>query len=190
MISAVFELMGSILVGNNVAEAIRGRIISTTLFAKNPYTLQLAMVCALMGSSMWLLTATRYAVPVSTTHSIIGAVLGVGVAAYGPPAINWEYSSGRGFAGIVASWFISIAVSGFCAALAYLVMKYAVMRYKNSFARALVFAPVMFGLTYGIIALSLVWKGMPKLKVRSCGPDAAHSRPPRSPPPASCPAAG
>ena len=128
---------------------------------------QLAMVCALMGSSFFLMVATRYGVPVSTTHSIIGAVLGVGVAAYGPPAINWEYSSGRGFAGIVASWFISIAGSGVMAAAAYLVMKYGVMRYRNSFARALVFAPIMFGFTYGIFSLTLVWKGTPKLKVRS-----------------------
>lgn len=161
----MFEFLGSVLVGSNVAEAIRGRIISTSLFSKNPYALQLAMTCALIGSSTWLMAATRYAVPVSTTHSIIGAVLGVGVAAFGPPAINWDYGAGRGFAGIVASWFISIAVSGVMAAVAYLIMKYGVLRYRNSFARALVFAPIMFGLTYGIMSLALVWKGTPKLKV-------------------------
>jgi solute carrier family 20 (sodium-dependent phosphate transporter) len=108
----VFELLGSILVGNNVAEAIRGRIISISLFRSNPALLELAMVCALIGSSTWLMLATRFGVPVSTTHSIIGAVLGVGIAAFGPSAINWDYGGGRGFAGIVASWFISIAVSG------------------------------------------------------------------------------
>lgn len=87
-IALVFEFLGAILVGNNVAEAIRGRIISTNLFRSNPTLLQLAMVCALCGSSIWLMLATRYAVPVSTTHSIIGAVLGVGVAAFGTSSVS------------------------------------------------------------------------------------------------------
>ena len=76
------------LVGNNVAEAIRGRIISTALFRSNPALLQLAVVCALCGSSLWLMLATRYGVPVSTTHSIIGAVLGVGVASFGTGSVS------------------------------------------------------------------------------------------------------
>lgn len=77
--------------------------------------------------------------------------------------INWEYGGGRGFAGIVASWFISIAVSGVMAALLYLIMKYSILRYKNSFQRSLVFGPIVFGLAYGIMCLALVWKGTPKL---------------------------
>lgn len=135
------------------------------LFRSRPATLQLAMVCALMGSSTWLMLATRLGLPVSTTHSIIGAVLGVGVAAFGSESVNWEYGSGRGFAGIVASWFISIALSGLMAGMVFFIMRKLILRYKNSFQRSLVFGPIMFGITYGIVALSLVWKGMPKLKL-------------------------
>jgi solute carrier family 20 (sodium-dependent phosphate transporter) len=83
----------------------------------------------------------------------------MGIAAFGPGVVNWEYNTGRGFGGIVASWFISIAVSGVMAGVLYLFMKYAILRYKNSFQRSLVFGPVVFGLTYGIMSLSLVWKG-------------------------------
>jgi sodium-dependent phosphate transporter len=122
-------------------------------------------VCALIGSSTWLMLATRMGWPVSTTHSIIGAVLGVGVAAFGSDAVNWEYGSGRGFAGIVASWFISIAIAGLMAGITFLVMRFAILRYKNSFQRSLIFGPIMFGFVYGIIALALVWKGAPKLKL-------------------------
>jgi solute carrier family 20 (sodium-dependent phosphate transporter) len=168
LIAAIFEFAGAVLVGNNVAESIRGRIINVSLFGKitgGATALQLGMVCALMGSSTWLMFATKMGWPVSTTHSIIGAVLGMGIAAFGPGVVNWEYNTGRGFGGIVASWFISIAVSGVMAGVLYLFMKYAILRYKNSFQRSLVFGPVVFGLTYGIMSLSLVWKGTPKLKL-------------------------
>lgn len=165
LIAAVFEFAGAVLVGNNVAESIRGRVINISLFSKVPTALQLGMVCALMGSSTWIMLATKFGWPVSTTHSIIGSVLGMGIAAWGTAVVNWEYGAGRGFGGIVASWFISIAVSGVMSAALYLIMKYAILRYKNSFQRSLIFGPIVFGLAYGIMALSLVWKGTPKLKL-------------------------
>ncbi len=75
LIAAIFEFAGAVLVGNNVAESIRGRIINVSLFGKitgGATALQLGMVCALMGSSTWLMFATKMGWPVSTTHSIIG----------------------------------------------------------------------------------------------------------------------
>jgi phosphate/sulfate permease len=78
-------------VGARVTDTIRTKVISTKLFESDPSVLMLGMVCAITGSSLYLTFATRFSMPVSTTHSIMGGVIGVGIAAIGTEGVNWKW---------------------------------------------------------------------------------------------------
>lgn len=78
-------------VGARVTDTIRTKVISTKLFEEGPSVLMLGMVCAVIGSSVYLTFATRFSMPVSTTHSIMGGVIG-GVAAIGTEGVNWDWN--------------------------------------------------------------------------------------------------
>jgi len=83
VLASCMEFAGSVGVGARVADTIRTKIVDTSLFAKDPALLMLGMVCAVTASSIYLTLATRIGMPVSTTHSIMGGVLGMGVASVG-----------------------------------------------------------------------------------------------------------
>ncbi|KAH8590597.1 phosphate transporter [Bisporella sp. PMI_857] len=91
-IASVMEFAGAIGVGARVADTIRSKILSTSAFAQEPTVLMLGMTCALVSSSLYLTLATRIGLPVSTTHSIIGGVIGVGIAALGTEGVNWGWN--------------------------------------------------------------------------------------------------
>ena len=83
VLASIMEFGGSIGVGARVADTIRTKVVNTSLFAKDPGMLMLGMVCAVTASSLYLTMATRLGMPVSTTHSIMGGVIGMGVASVG-----------------------------------------------------------------------------------------------------------
>lgn len=88
---AVFtEFLGAFLMGSSTADTIRGNIISLDDFANQPGTLMLAMLCAIAGAATWVLIACRMGWPVSTTHSVVGAMIGVGVAGFGFSSVDWS----------------------------------------------------------------------------------------------------
>jgi len=102
ILAAIFEFCGSTLVGSHVTDTVRQGIVDPNALSSAPAVLALGMACALLGSALWLHLATWWGMPVSTTHSIVGAVAGFGVVAAGWRAVKW------GMLGqIVASWFIS-----------------------------------------------------------------------------------
>ncbi|KAI9316129.1 solute carrier family 20 [Obelidium mucronatum] len=116
---AIFtEFIGAIALGASTTGTIKDGIIALSMFDKRQDLLMSAFMCALIGSSTWVMTATRFGWPVSTTHSIVGAIIGVGISAYGTDAVNWAWE-GKGVAQIVASWLISPAVAALLAALIY-----------------------------------------------------------------------
>jgi len=92
VIASITEFTGALAVGARVADTIRTKVIKTDRFEGEPSILMLAMTCALIGSSVYMTIATRYGLPVSTTHSIMGGVIGVGVAALGADGVNCMYS--------------------------------------------------------------------------------------------------
>jgi len=83
VLASVMEFAGSVGVGARVADTIRTKIVDTNLFKDDPALLMLGMVCAVTASSIYLTFATRIGMPVSTTHSILGGVIGMGVASVG-----------------------------------------------------------------------------------------------------------
>ncbi|KAF7732327.1 Na+/Pi symporter [Apophysomyces ossiformis] len=161
IIACFTEFLGAVLLGSHTAETIKGGILSVSRFADQPELLMLAMMCALVGSASWVIFASKQGWPVSTTHSIVGAVIGVGIAAFGGNSINWAWS---GVAQIIASWFISPVIAGVVAAIIYLATKYAVLRRTDSVKWGLRAVPVYFFITATIEAFYIIYKGAPGTK--------------------------
>ncbi|KAK6974950.1 phosphate transporter [Favolaschia claudopus] len=156
LIASAMEFTGSMAVGARVSETIRTKVISTKLFAGNPAVLMLAMVCAVIGSSTYLTIATRFGMPVSTTHSIMGGVIGVGIAAVGTDGVNWGWN---GVSQVFAAWAIAPALAGAFGAIIFLTTKYAVMRRNNPVVKALSTVPIYFFITSALLTMLIVWKG-------------------------------
>ncbi|KJE97512.1 phosphate transporter [Capsaspora owczarzaki ATCC 30864] len=161
------EFGGGVLLGASVADTIKGNIIDTSLFTSNPALLMLAMMCALCGSSFLVLAATLKGFPVSSTHAIIGAIIGTGIAAFGVDTVDWGWT---GVGKIVASWFISPFLSGFISAAIFLISKYTVLVKPNSYARALKVIPVFFFLTFLIVTFFILYDGAPDLNLKNENP--------------------
>ncbi|KAJ4330567.1 Na+/Pi symporter [Didymella glomerata] len=155
-IASVMEFAGAMLVGSRVTDTIRTKVISIDLFESDPSVLMLAMVCAIIGSATYLTIATKFTMPVSTTHSIMGGVIGVGIAAAGPHGVNWSF---KGASQVFAAWGIAPAISGAFGAIIFLITKYGVMRRKNPVKKAFIMVPVYFFLTAFLLSLLIVWKG-------------------------------
>ncbi|KJE94575.1 solute carrier family 20 [Capsaspora owczarzaki ATCC 30864] len=162
MVAIFTEFGGAVLLGSNTAETIRNGILKTHLFAAQPETLMLAMMCALVGSATFILTATRFGAPVSTTHSIVGAIIGTGIAAFGTDAVDWTYD---GVGKIITSWFLSPIIAGIIASLIYLSIKFAVLRSPHAYSRSLKVVPILAFVTIGVNAFFIVYKGSPALKL-------------------------
>lgn len=162
IVAAICEFLGAVLAGSRVSDTIKNKIIDVAQFESAPAGLMLVMACALVGSSTWLTLATRIGAPVSTTHSIVGGIIGAGIAANGAGGVHWGWD---GFAKIIASWFIAPAVAGGFAAILYLITKYTVLERKNSLRNALYIIPFYFALTAGVLIMVIVWKGAPNLKL-------------------------
>ena len=111
VIAAVFEALGSFIAGGEVVKTIKNGIIDPALIA-NPEVFIWAMTAALLSAALWLNFATMMRAPVSTTHSIVGAVMGAGIAAAGFNIVDWGTMGS-----IAASWVISPVLGGIIAAL-------------------------------------------------------------------------
>ncbi|GEQ69450.1 hypothetical protein JCM33374_g3122 [Metschnikowia sp. JCM 33374] len=165
VLAAIMEFLGAVLVGNRVSDTVRKKIIKTETFSKDPTVLMLSMAMALVGSSIWLSIATLISMPVSTTHSIIGAVIGVGIAAKGADHVKWGWN---GFAQIAASWFIAPAIAGCFSSIVFLFCKFFVLEVKDvrvGIKRALAIMPILVYVTFSVLTMLIVWKGSPKLKL-------------------------
>ncbi|KAL2129694.1 hypothetical protein VTI74DRAFT_7437 [Chaetomium olivicolor] len=165
VLASVMEFAGSVGVGARVADTIRTKVVDTALFQNDPALLMLGMVCAVCASSIYLTFATKIGMPVSTTHSIMGGVIGMGVAAVGKDGIQWV-GKGSGTAAINSgvvqvflAWIIAPGLAGAFASIIFLITKFGVMLRKNPVRNALYFVPVYFGITASLLTMLLLWKG-------------------------------
>ncbi|KAJ3125248.1 hypothetical protein HK098_000446 [Nowakowskiella sp. JEL0407] len=155
LIAIFTEAGGAILLGASTTDTIKNKIINPTLFAKSPELLMQGFMCALIASSSWVMYATYMGWPVSTTHSIVGAIAGVGISAYGPSTVDWTWS---GMIKIVASWFISPAVAGIIAASVFLITKYSILNAEDSLMRGIYAIPIYFGFAISVMAFYVILK--------------------------------
>ncbi len=151
LLAAIFEFSGAYFVGAHVSQTIRGGIVSPAIFVHSPRLFVIGMLAALLGAAIWLNIATYFSQPVSTTHAIIGAVIGFGMVAAGPEYIQWTK-----LFSIAASWFISPVVGALLGFLIYVCIRKFVLRSYNPVASAYAVVPLGLGAVFFVIAFSII----------------------------------
>jgi PiT family inorganic phosphate transporter len=158
LIAAFLEFFGAVLVGANVAKTQRTEIVDPEQFASNPELLMYGMMAALISSAVWITIATYFSMPVSTTHSIVGSIMGFGIAAYGFSAIQVA-----GVSKILISWLVSPLAGAAIAFLIFIIIRRRVLNAKEPLRATKRFAPPLVGLVFFIITLSAIYKGLKNL---------------------------
>ncbi|KAG4412462.1 hypothetical protein IFR04_014393 [Cadophora malorum] len=152
-LSIVTEFVGAVALGARVTSTIKNGIISIDRFEDRPGVLMLAMTCAEVGSATWLMVATRLGMPVSTTQTIVGALVGVGFASQA--TIKWSWESGS-VSQVAASWGIAPLIAGAMAAVIFGTIKYSVLDRKDPLKNALRLIPFYLAFTAAMLALFIV----------------------------------
>jgi PiT family inorganic phosphate transporter len=157
IIAAIFETAGSLIAGGDVVSTISGGIVAPTAVAEASVFVR-AMMAALIAASVWLNLATWLGAPVSTSHAIVGGVMGSGIAAAGFAAVQWT-TLGQ----IAASWFISPIMGGVIAAIILAFINSFIKDAVDRIAAARVWVPVLIGLMAGAFTAYLAVKGLKKV---------------------------
>ncbi|HLV78115.1 MAG TPA: inorganic phosphate transporter [Marinobacter sp.] len=157
LLAAVFEASGAIIAGGEVVSTIKNGIIDPTSVG-DTQTFVWLMTAALLAGALWLNLATWLGAPVSTTHSIVGGVLGAGIAAGGWGIADWSVM-GK----IAASWVISPVLGGALAALFLFLINKTVLYRQNLVSSARTFVPLMVAIMAWAFTTYLMLKGVKKL---------------------------
>ncbi|MHA6266077.1 inorganic phosphate transporter [uncultured Aliiroseovarius sp.] len=157
IIAVIFESAGALLAGGDVVSTISKGIIDPSGFAQ-PRTFIWAMMAALISSALWVNLATWIGAPVSTTHSVVGGVMGAGIAAAGFAAVNWP-TMGT----IAASWIISPVLGGAIAALFLAFIKHQIIYQDDKIAAAKRWVPVLIAIMAGAFGAYLALKGLKRI---------------------------
>ncbi|MGL5949027.1 MAG: inorganic phosphate transporter [Aeromonas sp.] len=155
VIAMIFEFAGAYLAGGEVTATIRSGIIDSNAFANAPDQLVLGMISALLAAGAWLILASYFGWPVSTTHSIIGAIVGFALVSIGPEAVKW----GK-FGGIVGSWIVTPAISGVIAYFMFQSVQKLIFDTENPLENAKRYVPFYMFLTSLVICLVTIQKGL------------------------------
>ena len=155
LVAAIFEFLGAVLAGGAVTSTIRKGIVDTELLEGTPELLVYGMLSALLAAGTWLLIASRRGWPVSTTHSIVGAIVGFAAVGIGIDAVKWGQVGT-----IVMSWLVSPLTAGFIAFLIYQSVLWLVLQHENPLARAKRYVPVYIFLAAFTITLVTITKGL------------------------------
>ena len=165
IIAAVFEFGGAALAGGHVTATIRKGIIDPSSITGNPEILLFGMLAALLAAAVWLMIASSRGWPVSTTHSIVGAVVGFAIAAIGLEAVEWGKISQ-----IVASWVVSPLLGGAISFVLMLSIRRFILNAQHPFEAAKRWGPVYVFLVGFIISLVTIFKGLKHLNIELGGP--------------------
>jgi PiT family inorganic phosphate transporter len=160
IIAAIFEFTGAFIAGGNVTSTIRKGIVDSSSIAGQPEILVFGMLAALLAAAVWLMIASSRGWPVSTTHSIVGALVGFAVAGLGVDAVHW------GKIGMIAaSWVVSPALGGLLAYLLMMSIRKLILNTEQPFESARKWGPAYVFLVGFIISLVTLFKGLKHLKL-------------------------
>ncbi|ART62291.1 inorganic phosphate transporter [Kushneria marisflavi] len=154
-IAIVFEFLGAWLAGGEVTATIRNGIIDPTLLSSEPQYLVYGMLSSLLAAAIWLMIASKQGWPVSTTHSVVGAIVGFAVAGLGPSSVQWG-EVGQ----IVSSWVVSPVTAGVIAFLLFRSIQTLIFENKDPLAAARRYVPGYMFLVGFIVAMVTLLKGL------------------------------
>lgn len=155
IVAAIFEFAGAYLAGGEVTKTIRKGIIDATYFEVNPEFLVFGMMAALLAAGIWLLIASKFGWPVSTTHSIVGAIVGFAAVGVSVDAVSWGKVGS-----IVGSWVITPMLAGVIAFLIVLSVQKLILNTATPFQNAKRYVPFYMFLAGFVIALVTIMKGL------------------------------
>ncbi|MCL7939654.1 inorganic phosphate transporter [Halomonas sp. ATCH28] len=155
IIAVIFEFLGAWLAGGEVTDTIRKGIIDPELLQEDPQLLVYGMLAALLAAGTWLLIASAKGWPVSTTHSIVGAIVGFGAAGLGAGAVDWG-----AVAQIAASWVVSPLLAGSIAFMIFKSVQHMIFEAHDPFAAAKRYVPMYVFLVGFIVAMVTLTKGL------------------------------
>ena len=161
LIAAIAESAGALLAGGDVVSTISKGIIDPSIMTSADGSADIfiwAMMAALISAALWVNLATWLGAPVSTTHSVVGGVMGAGIAAAGLAVVNWP-TMGK----IAASWVISPVLGGIVAALFLALIKSRVIYQDDKIAAARRWVPILVGVMAGVFSAYLALKGLKRV---------------------------
>jgi inorganic phosphate transporter, PiT family len=154
-VAAIFEFLGAVLAGGAVTSTIRSGIVDSELLIDSPELLIYGMLASLLAAALWLLISSKKGWPVSTTHSIVGALVGFSAVGIGLDAVHWNQVGT-----IVLSWIVSPILAGFIAYLIYSSVLWLILRQDNPLEKAKRYVPVYMFLAAFTITLVTILKGL------------------------------
>lgn len=155
IIAAIANFIGALFVGGHVTHTIGKEIVTLTPFLKNEKLFILGMFSSLIAAGIWVQIATSAGMPISTTHSIVGAIMGFGIVAGGGKYIYW----GK-FIKIVASWIVSPILGGIISFFIFHFIKKVILDAEKPVLRTRTWGPFLSSLVFFIIMLSIIYKGL------------------------------
>ena len=158
LIAAIFEFAGAFIAGGQVTKTIRKGIIDPSSISATPELLVYGMLAALLAAAIWLMIASTRGWPVSTTHTIVGAIVGFATVGIGVDAVNW----GK-IGNIVASWLVSPLIGGAIALLLMISIRKLILNTEKPFEKAKLWGPVYVFLVGWIVGLVTLFKGLKHL---------------------------
>jgi len=153
LIASILNFIGAVFIGGHVTETIRKGIIPFEVFSSQPELIVISSFAVLFAASFWVFFATWAEMPVSSTHSIVGALIGVGIIAGGPEIINW-HKIGE----IVASWVISPFFSGLLGFILFFTIRKTILERENNTQTTQKIAPFFISFALFIISMSFLFK--------------------------------
>ena len=160
VIAAIFEFAGAFLVGSNVTNTIRKGILDPGPFLQDPEALVRGMFAALVGAAVWLHIATHFGLPVSTTHSIIGAIIGFGILNAGFGAINYGV-----LGSVVGSWFLSPVMGGLISFTMFTYIRRTILTARDPREAIQGKDLYLMAMVFAVLTLSIIYKGLKNLKL-------------------------
>ncbi|XP_035218329.1 sodium-dependent phosphate transporter 1-A-like isoform X2 [Stegodyphus dumicola] len=158
ILATIFEILGALLMGFKVSDTVRKDIFDVSMYDDEQKLLMMGNMAALAGSAVWNILATFLRLPISGTHSIVGAVLGFTFVAKGFRGIQWKT---LGF--IVSSWFLSPVLSGLVSVLIFVFIRKFILSKVKPGEAGLLFLPFFYGFTVFVNVISVVLDGSPVL---------------------------
>jgi solute carrier family 20 (sodium-dependent phosphate transporter) len=164
ILASIFEFSGALVLGSPVTNTLSGSISNVAFFKNQPYVLMYGMLCALAGSSTWLYTATYLGLPVSTTHSIVGGIMGFSLVYKGVDGVVWmksipDFPYVAGFVPIVISWVSSPVICAAISAGIYLTIRHTIIKSPFAIQRSIYSLPIVVFFTFFIEFLFILSKG-------------------------------